>query len=224
LPAKSTKTAISVLLITALLVLAFAMGATILGLLARVARARKTEVQLRKSIAEMQVAENLLKEQAYFDHLTGLPNRALLADRFHLAIERSKRSRKPFATVMIDLNNFKSINDTYGHAAGDQVLIVMGKRLLDTVRASDTVARLGGDEFVLVIEAIEDRRELAQIGQKLIDMLAEKVTLDCGAEVSLGGSLGFALYPTDGATMESMLRVADQAMYDCKTSGMMPLF
>jgi diguanylate cyclase (GGDEF)-like protein len=200
------------------------MGAAILVLLTRLARGRKTEIQLRQSIATMQAAESSLKEQAYYDYLTGLPNRALLADRFHLAIERSKRSRKPFAAVMIDLNNFKSINDTHGHAAGDEVLVVMGKRLLETVRASDTVSRLGGDEFVLVIEAIEDKRELAQIGQKLIDMLSEKVTLGCGAEVSLGGSLGFAIYPTDGSTMESMLHVADQAMYDCKTSGMMPLF
>ena len=92
------------------------------------------------------------------------------------------------------------------------------------MRSSDTVSRLGGDEFVLVIEAIEDRSELAQIGQKLIDMLSEKVTLESGVDVSLGGSLGFALYPSDGTTMESMLHVADQAMYDCKTSGMMPLF
>ena len=200
------------------------MGATILVLVTRLLRARKTEIQLRQSIAAMQAAENALKEQAYYDYLTGLPNRALLADRFHLAIERSKRSRKPFAAVMIDLNNFKTINDTHGHAAGDEVLVVMGKRLLETVRASDTVSRLGGDEFVLVIEAIEDRRELAQIGQKLIDMLSEKVVLENGAIVSLGGSLGFALYPADGSTMESMLHVADQAMYDCKTSGMMPLF
>jgi diguanylate cyclase (GGDEF)-like protein len=212
------------LLKIALLVLVFALGATILVLLAKLARARKTEKQLRQAISDMQAAETSLKEQAYYDYLTGLPNRALLADRFNLAIERSKRSRKPFAAVMIDLNNFKSINDTHGHAAGDTVLVEMGKRLLETVRASDTVSRLGGDEFVLVIEAIEDRRELAQIGQKLIDMLSEKVTLDSGSEVSLGGSLGFALYPTDGSTMEGMLNVADQAMYDCKTSGMMPLF
>jgi diguanylate cyclase (GGDEF)-like protein len=200
------------------------MGVTILVLITRLGRARETEAQLRQTIADMQAAEYTLKEQAYYDYLTGLPNRALLADRFHLAIERSKRSRKPFAAVMIDLNNFKSINDTHGHAAGDTVLVEMGKRLLDTVRSSDTVSRLGGDEFVLVIEGIEDKSELAQIGQKLIDMLSEKVTLDSGADVSLGGSLGFAIYPSDGATMESMLHVADQAMYDCKTSGMMPLF
>jgi diguanylate cyclase (GGDEF)-like protein len=200
------------------------MGAAILVLKTQVARARAIEVQLRQSLSAMQNTEQTLKEQAYYDYLTGLPNRALLADRFNLAIERSKRSRKPFAAVMIDLNNFKAINDTHGHAAGDQVLVVMGRRLLETVRASDTVSRLGGDEFVLVIEAIEDRRELAQIGQKLIDMLSERVELDSGAIVSLGGSLGFALYPTDGATMETLLHIADQAMYDCKTSGMMPLF
>ena len=200
------------------------MGATILVLMTRINRARQTEIQLRQSIAVLQATETALKEQAYYDYLTGLPNRALLADRFHLAIERSKRSRKPFAVVMIDLNNFKTINDTHGHAAGDEVLVVMGRRLVETVRASDTVSRLGGDEFVLVIEAIEDRRELAQIGQKLIDMLSEKVELASGDIVSLGGSLGFALYPADGSTMESMLHVADQAMYDCKTSGMVPLF
>jgi diguanylate cyclase (GGDEF)-like protein len=217
-------TAQPALITTALFVLAFAMGATILVLATRLARARRIEIQLRQSIEAIQAAESALREQAYYDYLTGLPNRALLADRFHLAIQRSKRSRKPFAAVMIDLNNFKAINDTHGHAAGDEVLVIMGKRLLETVRASDTVSRLGGDEFVLVIEAIEDRRELAQIGQKLIDMLSEKVDLENGATVSLGGSLGFALYPADGSTMESMLHVADQAMYDCKTSGLMPLF
>jgi diguanylate cyclase (GGDEF)-like protein len=102
--------------------------------------------------------------------------------------------------------------------------VTIGKRLLETVRASDTVSRMGGDEFVLIIESVDDRRELASIGQKLIDMLAEKVTLDSGAVVSVGGSLGFALYPGDGGSMDSVLQVADQAMYDCKTSGLMPLF
>jgi diguanylate cyclase len=200
------------------------MGATILILTTRLARAHARLVELQRALDTLMAAEKALKEQAYYDHLTGLANRALLEDRFHLAIERSKRSRVPFAAVMIDLNNFKSINDKYGHAAGDQVLVTVGRRLVETVRASDTVSRLGGDEFVLIIESIEDRRELAQIGQKLIDMLAEKVALDSGAVVSVGGSLGFALYPGDGASMETMLHVADQAMYDCKSSGLMPLF
>lgn len=224
LPPKYTKTTAISLITIALFVLALAMGATILVLTMRLRSARASAIALQRTLEEMQADAIALKERAYYDHLTGLANRSLLIDRFHLAIERSKRSRVPFAAVMIDLNNFKYINDTHGHAAGDQVLVTIGKRLMETVRASDTVSRLGGDEFVLIIESIEDRRELAQIGQKLIDMLAEKVVLDSGKEVSIGGSLGFALYPGDGASMETMLHVADQAMYDCKTSGMMPLF
>jgi diguanylate cyclase (GGDEF)-like protein len=212
------------LLTTVLIVLAVALGATILVLKTRLAQARTVEAGLRETLASIEASEKALKERAYYDHLTGLANRALLVDRFNLAIERSKRSRIPFAAVMIDLNNFKVINDKHGHAAGDQVLVTIGKRLLDTVRASDTVSRLGGDEFVLIIESIDDRRELASIGQKLIDMLAEKVPLEGGTVVSVGGSLGFALYPGDGANMDSMLHVADQAMYDCKSSGLMPLF
>ncbi len=200
------------------------MGATILFLTARLLRARAVEAELRETLDSLQAAEKILKAQAYYDHLTGLANRALLVDRFNLAIERSKRSGIPFATVMIDLNNFKCINDRHGHAAGDQVLVTIGKRLLEAVRASDTVSRLGGDEFVLIIESIDDRHELAHIGQKLMDLLTEDVPLDCGTVVSVGGSLGFALYPRDGSSMDSMLQVADQAMYDCKTSGLVPLF
>ncbi len=200
------------------------MGATIGVLTARLARARKVQSHLQQALTALQSSEHALKERAYYDHLTGLANRALLADRFNLAIERSKRSRVPFAAVMIDLNNFKSINDSYGHAAGDQVLVTVGKRLLETVRASDTVSRLGGDEFVLLIESVEDRHELAHIGQKLINLLDNKVSLESGEAVSVGGSLGFAVYPADGDSMETMLEVADQAMYECKTSGLMPLF
>lgn len=224
MPAKYAQQQCRYLITNVLIALALAMGVAILVLVSRLAQARVVEAELRESLASLEAAEKILKAQAYYDHLTGLANRALLVDRFQLAIERSKRSRIPFATVMIDLNNFKTINDKHGHAAGDQVLVTIGKRLLETVRASDTVSRLGGDEFVLIIESIDDRRELANIGQKLIDMLAEQVTLDSGAVVSVGGSLGFALYPGDGGSMDSMLHVADQAMYDCKTSGLMPLF
>jgi diguanylate cyclase (GGDEF)-like protein len=223
-PFKIPQTENPALLTTALIVLALAMAGTILVLTIRLTRSRATEATLRESLDKLQAAEVSLKERAYYDHLTGLANRMLLADRFQLAIERSKRNRKPFAAVMIDLNRFKDINDTYGHAAGDQVLVAIGKRLMETVRGSDTVSRLGGDEFVLIIENIEDRRELGRIGQKLIDMLAEKVQLDSGDMVSIGGALGFAVYPTDGGSMDTMLHVADQAMYDCKTSGLMPLF
>ena len=181
-------------------------------------------VALRQQCLELQESRNLLLTHAYFDHLTGLANRSLLEDRFRLAVERSKRSQVPFALIMVDLNNFKPINDAHGHMAGDQVLVVIGKRLEKMVRGSDTVARFGGDEFVLIVEALETRQELGSIGSKLIDMLGERIALESGQTVSVGASIGFAVYPADGQDLNSMLNVADKAMYDCKTSGMMSLF
>jgi diguanylate cyclase (GGDEF)-like protein len=166
----------------------------------------------------------ILKSHAYRDHLTGLANRALLEDRCQLAMERAKRSQNSFAMLMVDLDRFKEINDTYGHAAGDVVLTNVGLRLAGSVRTVDTVARLGGDEFVLLIESINERSELTRIGQKLIDRLSERVALEPGKEVSVGASIGFSIFPDDGNTTSELLAVADQSMYQCKTSGLMPLF
>jgi diguanylate cyclase (GGDEF)-like protein len=164
-----------------------------------------------------------LEMQAYYDSLTGLANRSLLADRFRLAMERAKRSRKPFAVLMVDLNDFKAVNDGHGHAAGDAVLVASAQRLVSAVRGSDTVARLGGDEFVLIIESFEESHELIQIGRKLIDSLSEEHVLQSGVTVRTGASVGFAVYPNDGSDMNDMLNLADQSMYDCKSSGMMVL-
>jgi len=104
------------------------------------------------------------------------------------------------------------------------VLIEVSRRLLAHVRATDTVARYGGDEFVLLIESFGERKELTRIAMKLVDALTEPVTLDTGVEVSVGASVGYALFPDDGAHLENLLEVADHAMYECKTSGVMPLF
>jgi diguanylate cyclase (GGDEF)-like protein len=196
--------------------------ALVLGMQLR--RARFKSARLEKRITELKRSRDALKTQAYVDHLTGLSNRALWENRCQQAIERAKRNHTPFAILMVDLDRFKAINDNHGHAAGDRVLATMGKRLVESVRTLDTVARFGGDEFVLLIDSVGDRHELTRIGQKLIDMLSQRVTLESGAEVSVGGSIGFAVYPEDGETMEEMLEVADQSMYQCKTSGLMPLF
>jgi len=102
------------------------------------------------------------------------------------------------------------------------VLVAVAQRLVSAVRASDTVARLGGDEFVLIIESISEREQVTALGHKLIEILAEQVTLDSGESISLGGSIGFAWYPKDGDNLKDILEVADQAMYFCKTSGLMP--
>jgi diguanylate cyclase (GGDEF)-like protein len=178
---------------------------------------------LEHEISELRARETLLVDKAHHDDLTGLANRGLLADRFRGATERAKRSRTSFALLMIDLNDFKAINDTYGHAVGDKVLVTIARRLLGAVRASDTVARIGGDEFVLLIEAIEDSTELAQIGQKLLDTLAEPIHLSDGVVLHTGASVGLSLYPADGVDLNDLLYVADQAMYECKTTGMMSL-
>jgi diguanylate cyclase (GGDEF)-like protein len=196
------------------------IAATILAM--RLRRALDEKKRLKRYALKLRNAEKSLKQHAFFDPLTGLANRLLLVDRFQLAMQHAKRSRKQFAVLMVDLNKFKAINDTYGHAAGDTVLITIARRLVAAVRASDTVARLGGDEFALIIESVSEREQIATLGQKLVDMLTKDVKLDSGDVVSVGGSIGIAWYPKDGENLKDILDVADQAMYFCKTSGIMP--
>ena len=207
---------------TILASLAALLGCVALFLAYRLRRAGAQKRQLIRYVKKLQNAERSLKKHAFFDPLTGLANRLLLIDRFQLAMLHSKRSLKQFAVLMIDLNKFKDINDTYGHSAGDTVLVTIAERLVSLVRATDTVARLGGDEFVLIIESVAERDQIASLGRKLVDLLAEPITLDSGDVVSLGGSIGFAWYPKDGENLKDILEVADQAMYFCKTSGLMP--
>ncbi len=178
---------------------------------------------LQDEIDELRAKEEELKALAFHDGLTGLANRLLLEDRFDVAVERAKRTSKSVALLMIDLNDFKSINDLYGHTAGDAVLIATARRLRAAVRASDTVARFGGDEFVLIIESIEDPQAIVHMGEKLFDSLAEPITLDIGVLAKISASIGMAIYPDDGANLNDLLNVADQAMYQCKSTGFMSL-
>ena len=201
--------------------------AVVLGIAAailamRLQRALDDKKRYKQYALKLRTAEKTLKQHAFFDPLTGLANRLLLVDRFQLAMQHAKRSRRQFAVLMIDLNKFKGINDTHGHAAGDTVLTTVAQRLVSAVRASDTVARLGGDEFALIIESVSEREQIATLGQKLVDMLTEDVALNSGDVVSVGASIGIAWYPKDGENLKDILDVADQAMYFCKTSGIMP--
>lgn len=174
---------------------------------------------LQNEVDSLHARKQQLEVLAHYDSLTGLANRVLLKERFHGTVEQAMDSGDSFGLVMIDLNRFKSINDSYGHAAGDRVLVITAKRLLATIRASDTVARLGGDEFVVMMTPVSDLQELAQMGDQLNYALSEPITLTNGLSVSVGLSLGFALYPDDGGTLSDLLHVADQAMYECKSSG-----
>ena len=183
----------------------------------------RQQLALQREIASLVRNEQRLKDQAYTDPLTGLANRLLLTDRFRQTAERCKRSRTVFAVLMVDLDAFKVINDTLGHAAGDVVLQTVGNRLLGAVRASDTVARLGGDEFVLLIESFDKSDELIAIGRKLMATISEPIALPEGKAVNVGASIGFALYPRHGTDINDLLHIADKGMYDCKVSGLMEL-
>lgn len=194
-----------------------------LVLLAHLLSSQGLELALHDRIDAYRRKTHALKNKAYSDALTGLANRLLLADRFEITASRSKRQSSPFALLMIDLNAFKAVNDNYGHAAGDQVLVTVAKRLMETVRASDTVARVGGDEFVLLIESFKNSDELVHLGRKLVSSISQPIAIGNGVNVQVGASVGFALWPKNGASMEDLLNVADQGMYDCKISGLMEL-
>ena len=163
-------------------------------------------------------SEARLAYLAQFDPLTGLPNRTLLADRFSQMIVQAKRRDFPLAVLFIDLDEFKMVNDTLGHAGGDALLKEVAVRLQSTVRPGDTVARISGDEFAIVLADMARLDDAALVAQKLIDRLAEAVEVH-GKEVFVTASVGIAAYPSDGTDAEALIGAADAAMYRAKQSG-----
>jgi diguanylate cyclase (GGDEF)-like protein len=158
--------------------------------------------------------EQRMRHEAVHDPLTGLPNRTLLRDRLEHALARVERGAAATGLLFIDLDNFKYVNDAYGHAAGDAVLVELGRRLHATVRPADTVARLGGDEFVVVCEEIDADTALA-LGRRLQEAIAAPVRVD-GAEYRLSASIGVAV--GQGAP-DDLLADADAAAYEAKARG-----
>ena len=165
-------------------------------------------------ISRLKKHEEELNRIAYFDPLTGAPNRRLLDDRLRQAIAHSRRTGKPLAVCVIDLDGFKPVNDQLGHEAGDQVLIGIVDRLGAILRASDTVARLGGDEFVLLLEDIEGERVL----ERVLEAIRTPIAL-ASQQVCVSASIGVTLFPEDDADPDTLLRHADQAMYRAKQRG-----
>jgi diguanylate cyclase (GGDEF)-like protein/hemerythrin-like metal-binding protein/PAS domain S-box-containing protein len=155
---------------------------------------------------------------AFSDGLTGLANRTLFLDRLRQSLLASHRTGDGFALLACDLDGFKSINDTYGHEAGDQVLRIAAERLRSCCREVDTAARMGGDEFALVLPGVSDPNGAALVANRLIVALGEPIAVD-GDSCSVGASVGIALYPRDGQTIETLVRAADAAMYASKASG-----
>ena len=169
-------------------------------------------------ITERKRVEEHISHIAHHDALTGLPTRTLLSDRLHVALGRARYKQSSIALLMVDLDNFKHINDTIGHHAGDAVLVSIANRLRASLRRADTVARMGGDEFVVMLEDIHTVDEAEHISQKLIDAIRQPITIN-GEIHSITASVGVCIYPERAEDEATLLRNADAAMYFAKADG-----
>ncbi|MCX8085279.1 MAG: EAL domain-containing protein [Rhodocyclaceae bacterium] len=184
----------------------------------RTAELSAANAKLQDQIFERMQAEQRIWHIAHHDALTGLPNRALLTDRLEQALAQATRSADRVAVMFLDLDRFKSINDTLGHEVGDELLKEIAQRLKGAVRAADTVARLGGDEFVVLLQDITDPEDAARVAEKIIAAFAPPVKIG-PHELRSSTSIGIALFPEDGEDAYTLMRHADTAMYQAKRSG-----
>ena len=162
--------------------------------------------------------EERIRHLAQHDALTDLPNRVLLADRLGAAVKRAVRHDSRLAVIYMDLNGFKPINDTYGHAIGDEVLIGVAYRLTGALRKSDTVARIGGDEFVALVEEIKEESQVEALARKILDAVSEPLAVH-GLLLEVSASLGISIFPDDADSADKLLVLADKAMYFAKQQG-----
>jgi diguanylate cyclase (GGDEF)-like protein/PAS domain S-box-containing protein len=169
-------------------------------------------------ISDRKRAEEQIEFHAYHDVLTHLPNRKLFTDRLRHSMTRSKRTGRSVAVMFIDIDHFKTINDTLGHTAGDELLLEMSRRLRGCVREDDTVARLGGDEFTVILAELREPEDAMKVAQNILEAVQEPMTI-ASMPIVVTASIGISLYPNDGIDPESLLRNADSAMYRAKEAG-----
>ena len=163
-------------------------------------------------------AEEIINQMAYHDSLTGLPNRKLFSDRLGIALAHAQRNQNKVVVAMIDLDNFKKINDTLGHIVGDLFLKATAERLDAEMRKGDTVARFGGDEFLLILPDLKVIEDAIQVAQKIVDSFCKPLLIDTHQFV-VAMSIGIAVYPNDGTDEGLLLKNADIAMYQAKQAG-----
>jgi diguanylate cyclase (GGDEF)-like protein len=180
------------------------------------ARLRAEASEREGLMAQLKEQEQHLRFMAQHDALTGLPNRLSMQQRLALAMELAKRNRKKLAVMLVDLDDFKAINDTRGHPAGDQALVQLAARLRTSVRGSDTVARYGGDEFVVLAGELDRGEDASMIAEKVADMIQVPLAIE-GGPAKVSCSIGISVYPDDAETSEELIALADKAMYASKS-------
>jgi diguanylate cyclase (GGDEF)-like protein/PAS domain S-box-containing protein len=171
-----------------------------------------------QDITEQVQAEEQLVYMATHDALTGLPNRRLFNDRLTLEMAHARRNQRKLTVMLLDLDHFKDVNDTLGHSVGDQLLQVVGDRLISLLRKSDTIARMGGDEFMLILPETAQEEDAVRIAVKILEAFRKPFGFD-GHEISVTTSIGIAMYPDDGEDADTLMRNADIAMYRAKDQG-----
>ncbi len=182
-----------------------------------------------QDITEQRKAEESIRQLAYYDSITGLPNRDLFKEHLSMALHQAERNKEKIAVMFLDLDNFKRVNDSLGHEAGDRLLKTISERLDESLRSTDlaardmgdmnsSLARLGGDEFTVMLSGLHGIEHVEMIGQRILERIAEPIMLS-GNRVCVSSSIGVAIYPEDGEDLDTLLRNADAAMYEVKSQG-----
>lgn len=202
-------------IIVSIVAFSILLAATLIPLLFRY---KQTALELARMVEKDKAHQQVLERMAHYDLLTQLPNRGLFADRFGPAIARCNRTNTLLAICFLDLDDFKPVNDQYGHEIGDLLLIEVAKRVKLNIRAEDTVSRQGGDEFTMLLADIESVEHCEQMLTRILRALSEPYLVKNHA-LNISASLGVTLYPIDSANLDTLIRHADQAMYQAKSAG-----
>jgi len=172
----------------------------------------------KRAEAELLKQKDILAHQAHHDALTGLANRILFNDRLEQGLKKAKRNKSKIAVLFIDLDHFKEINDSLGHAVGDDILKIVTSRLNNTIRKDDSIARLGGDEFTIMMEGLQQGQNASLLATKILEALEQPITFE-GHTLYVSSSIGISIYPDDGSSTDNLLKYADAAMYRAKSEG-----